>query len=223
MIDTRSLSQQVYDYLSEQIIQGRLSYGQRISMKQIGGELNVSTMPIRDALKRLEMENVVEVKPRSSCYVKVPTKKAVLDSVEARSVIETHALGKILPVVKNDLLGSLRDLVRRMEEEFEVYSRTGDLRQYIELDRLFHREIVSLAGNEYLQRFYREVNMHLNMQYRYGIGAPFNVELTLQDHKDLVRYLAENSRKAVEVLKEHLDRSYRNIISGKKFQSLPDR
>jgi DNA-binding GntR family transcriptional regulator len=221
-IDTRSLSQRVYDYLAEEIMCGRFSYGDRLNIKAIARELNVSTMPIRDAMKRLEMENVVDVKPRSTCYIKVPTKKTVRDSIEARKFLEMYAVRTLYPSVPSEQLTGLAELVEQMNHELNDDSGETDLQRYIELDRLFHTELCELANNEYLGRFYREVNLHLNMQYRYGIGAPFNLQVSLADHREILEMLRQNSSRAVTILEEHLNRSRRNILSGSGYQSLAE-
>ncbi len=59
-----SLSRMVYDHLVDQIIRGRISYGDTLNIKAIAREFGVSPMPIRDAIKRLEAENIVAVRPR---------------------------------------------------------------------------------------------------------------------------------------------------------------
>ena len=66
-IDTSSLVDRVYECLLDQIVTGTIKYGDSISIKRIAAELNVSTMPVREAVKRLEFEQVVSIKPRSSC------------------------------------------------------------------------------------------------------------------------------------------------------------
>lgn len=219
-IDTRSLSDRVYDYLSEQIIRGEIKYGDRLSLKAIAQRLNVSTMPIRDALKRLQMENVVEVKPRSTCYVELPTKKSVLDAIEARAAIELSAIRKLTRTDYQYDISGLRSLVSQMQDVLSD-QKERDISRYIDLDRRFHTELCRLSNNEHLQKFYREVNLHLNMQHRYGIGRPVNLNVTFRDHKRIVELLAEKSEEAISLLEAHLQRSRDNITAGEQFQALP--
>ncbi|MCK9288376.1 MAG: GntR family transcriptional regulator, partial [Sphaerochaetaceae bacterium] len=70
IIEKRSLAEQVYHYLCDSIIGGRFNYGDTLSTKQLADELSVSMMPIREALKRLEVDGLVEIKPRSMCVLK---------------------------------------------------------------------------------------------------------------------------------------------------------
>jgi DNA-binding GntR family transcriptional regulator len=99
--------------------------------------------------------------------------------------------------------------------------RTRDqISQYIHFDLLFHTELCTLAGNEYLQKFYREVNLHLNMTFIYRIGTPPDIGETFEDHKRIVEKLTENSSESLELLEAHLERSKSHIVNGELFHSL---
>lgn len=224
-IPTQSLSDQIYQILSERIISGDIQYGDRLNMKELAVELNVSIMPIRDALKRLEMENVVVIKPRSTCHVRVPTKRMTLDAVEARRMLEVFAVREALPRIADDELDDLRSIVEAMATL--IRPCTGGrpravIEQYIALDHRFHTSLCSLPRNEYLSRFYRETSMHLNMSFRYGIGVCHGLEATFRDHCEILDALARQSPRAMEVLDSHLQQSRVNIMSEPTFMMLQD-
>lgn len=220
-----SLGDQVYEYLSEQIIRGNIQYGDRLNIKTIAAELNVSPMPIRDALKRLEMENIVIIKPRSTCYIRVPTKRITLEAVETRRMLEVFALREVYPRVTAAELSNLKSI---LDEMGKLVDRTVGRRsravieEYIDEDRRFHTEICALARNEYINRFYRETSMHLNMSFRYGVGVCHGIEATYRDHQEICRNLSENSEKAVNVLEAHLLQSRQNILNEPTFQMIED-
>ena len=83
-IDTSSLVDRVYQHLLNQIITGMVKYGDSINLKKVAAELSVSTMPVREAVKRLEFEGVVSIKPRSSCRVRIPSRRMILEVYELR-------------------------------------------------------------------------------------------------------------------------------------------
>lgn len=116
IIETRSLSEQVYQYLCLRIIEGSISYGEILNIKQIASTLSVSPMPVREAVKRLEHEGIVD---------------------------------RMKPVVSS----------KPTEQT---------LRKYIALDRQFPTEICRLAGNELINKCYREANLHLSMRFITG-------------------------------------------------------
>ena len=221
----RSLSDQVYEYLVEGIVRGEIAYGETLNIKRIAEQLQVSSMPIRDALKRLEQENIVVIKPRSNCRVRVPTKRATLEAIDARRMIESAAVESIYATIAparliplETILNAMRDVVHEMD----LCRESEHLTTYIELDRRFHTELCSLACNEYLDRFYRQIGMHLSMSFRYGVGTCHGVTATFAEHEAIVAHLRDNSPEVLEVLGRHLERSRDNIVDEWAFRQLPE-
>ena len=219
-IEYPSLSDRVYEYLCNQIIEGNITYGERLNIKKTSEQLNVSVTPVRDALKKLEMENVVHIKPRSNCIVTVPTKKSILDAFAMRELLELHAVELIYQTIARKELSPMGAIVSDMETITKGERTRDQISQYIHLDQLFHTELCTLAGNEYLQKFYREVNLHLNMTFIYRIGIPPNIGETFEDHKRIVEKLTENSSESLELLEAHLELSKSHIVNGELFHSL---
>ena len=83
-IDIQSLTDRVYDRLLDEILQGKFRQGTTLSTREISQKLNISEMPIRIALKKLEYEGIVEIKPRSSCRIIGLTQKTVKDIFERK-------------------------------------------------------------------------------------------------------------------------------------------
>ncbi len=228
--DGPSLSDQVYQYLVEGIVRGEIAYGASLNIKEIAAKLNVSPMPIRDAVKKLEGEGVAVVKPRSSSYVRTPSKRDVLQSVDARRMIELYVVSAIYPTVSVEQLEPMRRIVEAMRGEIErlrgcvdgsdEYQEARD--RYIALDREFHATLCGLMNNAYVDKFYREVNLHLNMRFRHEVGRAHSLEQTFRDHEVMLQELEENSPAIIGTMETHLDRSRENIINGELFQTLND-
>lgn len=208
-----SLSGMVYGRLVDQIIRGRISYGDTLNIKAIAREFGVSPMPIRDAIKRLEAENIVAVRPRSNCYVRRPTEQTMLQAVESRQMLEMFAIEKAWRTVSPE---DLVPLARVLDQMAALVTKAGQRQapdpQYIELDHQFHTEICRLAGNEYVDRFYRETSLHLSMSYRYGFSMCHGMRATFEEHKAIYRHLCVHSELAVAALREHLDKARQNIM-----------
>ena len=219
-IEYPSLSDVVYEHISKQIIEGKIKYGEKLNIKALSEQLSVSTMPVRDALKKLEMENVVQIKPRSNCFVTIPTKKSILDAVDMRETLELHAVKLALQKITEKDLQPIRAIVAEMKTVIDGTPSGDNINRYIYLDLLFHTELCKLAGNDYLEKFYREVNLHLNMTFIYRIGIPPDVQESFADHEQIAQKLAENSSASLELLEDHLERSRGHIIQGELFRSL---
>ncbi len=214
-----SLSDEVYSYLESELVSGKLKYGDTLNIKQLAQQLGVSTIPIRDALKRLEHEEVVVIQPRSSCYVAIPSQKDVLDAFELREMIEMHAIRSIYRKVSPGELAGLDEIIEKMQK---IVAQPPEkyLPEYIRLDSMFHNRLCRLAGNHFLSKFYHELYLHLNMTEIYGIGGPPDIESTYEIHRKILSYLKQNSAEAVELLQRHLDEGRKNLVEGDEFQKL---
>lgn len=230
-IEVRSLSEQVYQYLCDQIIEGRIKYGDVLNIKQLAQQLKVSTMPVREAIKRLEMEGLVTIKPRSTCIITIPTKKDILETVEMRELLEVFCVEKVYASVDQDDLHPLHEIVERMEHVAPLLLQDGAhdsprfpllLSEYIQLEHLYHTQLCRLANNSLVDKFYREINLKLNMHFIYDIAAPPDVARTYRDHRALLEALEQHSGEAVTIIREHLEQSRENIIKGRGFAQLPD-
>jgi len=220
LIETRSLSEQVYQVLCSRIIEGSIRYGDSLNIKRIAESLHVSSMPVREAVKRLENEGLVAIKPRSTCVVKPPTKQSILNALEMREILELYCIDRITPGVGEEDVARLRSIVERMKDVVDGAPAEEGPRGYIVLDSQFHTAVCSLARNEYVDKAYREVGLHLSMQYIYDIGVPPDNARTCREHLELLDALARRSPAALSCMKKHLQQSRRNIMEGRLFASL---
>ena len=120
IIETRSLAEQVYLYLSDSIIRGRYNYGETINTKQLTSELKVSMMPIREALKRLELEGIIEVRPRSMCVITTPTRETINSAIAVRELLETYCVKNAYDSVSLEQLKPLRAITEDMERALVI-------------------------------------------------------------------------------------------------------
>jgi len=215
VIEKRSLAEQVYLFLCNSLSSGRFKYGETISTKRLAEELHVSMMPIREALKRLEMDGIIEIRPRSMCLFRTPTKKTILSAIAVRELLEVYCVRLTYASVDAARLAPLRNLVDEMTAA--LAENPINLKKYIKYDWQFHKALCDLADNEFISKSYKELNIHLNMNYMYDIGIKPNVSQTFKDHIDLVNAMAEHSPAAVDIIERHLRTSRKNILSGEFF------
>ena len=94
-------------------------------------------MPVREAIKRLEIEGMVLVKPRSTCIVRKPTRKTILDALELRELLEIHCVESVYETVEASKLEPLNKIIARMREILEWSDAAKAVKEYIKCDRLF--------------------------------------------------------------------------------------
>jgi DNA-binding GntR family transcriptional regulator len=212
-IDTSSLVDRVYEYLLDQIVTGTIKYGDNISIKQIAAELNVSTMPVREAVKRMEFEQVVSIKPRSSCRVRKPSRKMIMEVYELREVLELYAVSKSLARVSPEALGRLHTIVERMRALREDPDAAGREKQAISLDHEFHSALCALAGNDFLNAYYRQLSLHVNMTLIHE-KTYHKLEQHWPDvHAEILRCIEMEPTRAAEVLRRHFS-NVTDLLAG---------
>lgn len=147
-LERSTLARSAYDALLRAIVSGTLAPGERIRDQELAAQLGVSRVPVREALKRLEEEGLVETIPNSATRV---ARVRVEQAAQAFSVIAAlHALGARIGV---PALTSADD--QRMQQADRRRSQAldrGDIIAAIEHDDDFHDVLLEAAGNDELKR-----------------------------------------------------------------------
>lgn len=138
--------QQVYGELRQRIADGRLGPGYRLVIDAWARELGVSSIPVREAVRRLEAEGLVKHTPNVGFSVLVADDQALTHTLQALAVMEAWATAQAARVLTEDVLQSLRGQARRMSTAVE----DGDLLAYGRMNRTFHMTLVNACENPYL-------------------------------------------------------------------------
>ena len=193
----------MYEYLLEQIISGAIRYGDTISIKGVAAQLSVSSMPVREALKRLEFEGVVDIRPRSSCVVRVPSRTTILEVYALREALEAFALSSRKGRIPQASLQRMEDVVVRMRALAQETNPAEKERKAINLDREFHSEICALAGNSLLDTIYRQLTLRVNMTLMHEKTFRTMENEWAQMHAEVLACLRSDPSRAIELLRSH--------------------
>ncbi len=198
-----SLVDKVYEFLLDQIISGVIRYGDTISIKGVAQQLSVSSMPVREALKRLEFEGVVDIKPRSACVVRVPSRKTILEVYALREALEVYALAACRGRCPQASLERMQRIVERMRGIGGEKDPAEREKKAIALDREFHSEICALAGNDLLNVMYRQLSLRVNMTLMHEKTFRTMEKDWAEMHADVLASLSTNPGRAIELLRGH--------------------
>src|SRR4026207_576248 len=89
--DALSLATEAYNIVRQRILRGELVLGPVISRRKLAGELGMSFIPVSEALQRLEVEGLLESRPRAGTRVRIPTREDVCGPVVGRAALESQA------------------------------------------------------------------------------------------------------------------------------------
>ncbi len=156
----RPARDRAYPDLKFRILDGRLPPGTKLLEAEVASLLSLSRTPVREALIRLEEEDLVEVRPRHGITVKSQSLDDLAQIYDVLSPLEVKAAALLARRgLEADDVRRLLGLIEQMERETE----RGDIVQWSHLDNLFHSELVGLCGNRRLQAALR---LCWDQQYR---------------------------------------------------------
>lgn len=141
-----TLRAHVVQMLSTAILSGKYRPGDRLNESQIARELNISRIPVREALSQLQEQGLVQNRERRGMFVTNITTEEVLQISSLRLILETEALRLARARMTAEILAELEALVEQME------NWDGDLLDARALDLQFHRALWRASGNPYLER-----------------------------------------------------------------------
>lgn len=157
LLNVKSLKEQVYEYLREQMRTGAILPGSAIDMEETSKKLGVSKTPLRDALLQLEMEDFVTIRPRRMIVVNALAEKDIRNYYEVIGALESMALLKAFDALKPsdvDRMQALNDDMRRAIE-------ANDFDGYYDKNLAFHNVFLGLCGNDSLVKLVNNMKKRL--------------------------------------------------------------
>ena len=136
----------VFNTLRDAILTGKLVPGERLMENQLAEKLGVSRTPVREALRMLELENLVELVPRKGAQVLDMTEKDIVNILEIRSALEGLATSLACRKMTKECLQQLKN----MEVDFERAVAENDVERFVDIDEDFHDVIFQATENDKL-------------------------------------------------------------------------
>jgi len=145
--------------LRREILSGRTDPGERLVEEQLTRRLGISRAPLREALRRLAEQGLVEHVPRRGVRVATLSDRDVQELYDVRDLLERHAIAAALPLGRDADLAGLRAALDQMREA----TKAADRLQIAEAHRRFHVAVVALAGNRQLTAMYESILVKLQL------------------------------------------------------------
>jgi DNA-binding GntR family transcriptional regulator len=191
--------EQVADRIREMIIQDHLPPGTRIRERSLSEQLQVSRTPLREALKQLAAEGLVELHPNRSAVVASPSEEELHDMLQLLSVLEGFA-GELAPGRASD--EEIAEIQALHYEMLAAHTR-GDRLRYFLLNQRIHLGIVASSKNRELIDQHRRLNARLyRIRYVCNLGTQRWDEATREHATALSRLLREHVFSAWHKLRE---------------------
>lgn len=192
----------VFNTLRQAILKGELKPGERLMEIQLAEKLGVSRTPIREAIRKLELEGLVLMIPRRGAEVARISHKSLQEVLEVRSALEVLAIELACERISEDDLADLE----QAEQHFREVVRTGSEMEIAQSDEAYHDIIYNASGNK---RLVQIINNLREQIYRYRLeyikDAAKRGTLISEHQRILEAIRSRDVEKATQLIKEHID------------------
>ena len=199
----------VFQTLRNAILKGELQPGERLMEIQLAQRLGVSRTPVREAIRKLELEGLAIMIPRRGAIVADITIQDLKDVLELRAALEELAVQKACMSITEEQIQALD----KAEKEFRDSLSGNDLVHCVEADMAFHEVIYEAAGNKRLQQML--LNLREQMyRYRLEYMKDRSMHLLLaEEHETVCRAIKNKDReKAGNAMRVHIDNQRDSIL-----------
>lgn len=204
-----ALGQQIAAIIRRRIIRGELQVGDRLTEESLAEEFSVSRGSVRDAIKQLTFENLVEIHRPRGIYITGLTVGDVTELYTLRSAIEKLALSRAMRVTEDE---RWKPCERSVNEMLKA-ATDGDHTSFLTADLDFHDQIYKLAGHQRVLAVWQQYLPTFTVLLEITINHDKDLLDAAHDHEALYRAMrGSDTEHALSILESHIDGAYKRMI-----------
>ena len=201
-----SAKERVASELRKAILSRKMEEGENLSLESVGGQLNVSATPVREAFQILARDGLIKLRPNKGAIVLGITETYIKEHYQLRAILES-ACAEIAAGEGVDISG--------IEESYETAKEAlgkGDYESYANFNRDFHSEIWTAAGNHKMENMIAELWNGLSMGNM--VTEEEYAKVSIQEHGKIVDAIRErNTVNAKKEMYDHIMRSRDDMLT----------
>lgn len=184
-ITRRTLHDEVLERLRDMIIEGRLAPGQRINEGVVGAQLGVSRTPLREAIKTLASEGLVEILPAKGAIVRRFSERDLADILEVLKTLEQLGARIACAEASDTTIEEIHVLYRQMMALYETRNRL----EYFKLNQAIHSKMVAASGNAALMEMHATLQSRIKRLRFVGNEGPVKWAGAVAEHEQMMTAL----------------------------------
>lgn len=210
-IERRALHDELAEHLRRAIVHGEFEPGERISEKALCEQFGVSRTPIREALKILSVEGLVQLNPNRGASVTALTRQDLEEAFPVMGALEALA-GELAARNATDAqIARMHTLQARMVS----MHKKGDRRGYFRVNEEIHQLILTAADNSYLIRLMRAVSAQVRRARYHANLSPDRWATAVAEHEQILKAFANrDGARLSRLLKDHLANKLAALLSA---------
>ncbi|MEW9121993.1 MAG: GntR family transcriptional regulator [Thermotaleaceae bacterium] len=203
-----SLTSKIFNILRDDILNDKYEEGEKLVEAKLAEELGVSRTPVREALKQLELDGIVENIPNRGVIVKGISKQDIQDIFAIRTAIEGIAAAWAVERITEEEIKALKETYELME----FYAFKKDLEKVAEFNSRFHETIYRATKSRYLEQVLRDFQYYMKKIRRKSLQVEGRMDEALKEHKEILEaFIARDGKKAQETLSAHVNNAKTNV------------
>lgn len=211
----KPLREIVFEAMREAIISGVLKPSERLMEIQLAEEMGVSRTPVREAIRKLELEGFVVMIPRKGAYVAGVSHKDVADVFEIRAALEGLAAGLAAERITDDEIEQMERVLLYKEGE------ERDLELIVKSDTDFHALVYKASRNQRLVQILENLREQIQRFRATSLAVPGRVRDAIEEHRAIVEALANHDvEKAQELANSHIVTAENVMFEALRTQAL---
>ncbi len=205
---TVSLADQVFEHLENDILSGKYQRGEILTETKLSNELGVSRTPIREALRRLSQEHIIEETGKGSVVIGI-NEKDLADIFMIRKSLECLAASLAAQHRTDEQLKDLREAL----EFQEFYLAKQDADQIKLMDNRFHETLYKLSGSTTFYDILVPLHKKIQKYRRASIESKSRAEASVEEHRKIFDAVEKGDVPlAAKFASEHVENAYKHII-----------
>ncbi|MBL8473191.1 MAG: GntR family transcriptional regulator [Rhodocyclaceae bacterium] len=198
----RALYQEVAERLRIRILNQEFPPGGWIDEQAIAAQYGISRTPLREALKVLASEGLVDLKPRRGCYVAEVNDADIADIFAVLALLEGRCAADATRGLRADELRMLE----KLHEKLERCAASEDIDGFFEINQQFHRRVQEFCGNRWLMQMIEDLRKVVKLNRRHSLDVEGRLARSLVEHRSIMDAMRRGDVAAAELaMRTHIE------------------
>ena len=209
--DHLSLSDRILDIIEKAILSGSIKPGERLIETELANKLEISKSPVREALKRLEGEGIVQLVPRKGYFVRDINRKSIEDFFDVMFILEPASALLSLKKKNETVCKEIDEILRNMDRSL----RKKDHESYRVLNDQFHGLFYGLTDNEWIIKILGILRKQAYLLRSLSLYTRDRLTSSFEEHTAIADAYQKGDKKELEgAVKNHLRLFRENILES---------
>ncbi|WP_372803334.1 GntR family transcriptional regulator [Paracoccus seriniphilus] len=202
-----SAADPIYDEVRAMILSGEIKPGSPLRQDELAKRFGVSKIPVREALRRLQVENLVTFEKNKGASVRHYSEKEILQLLDIRVALESRALELAIP---NMIDSDFRDMRKLLAD----YAQRTEVEEWSAMNARFHHMLYEPCGNPPLLAMINDLQDRLGQYLRLLVSTASGLERPMREHDVILEACEQQDvQGAVQALRQHIEASQKEVAA----------